>query len=72
MARNRASMREGPLAELFRRTEAAQRAQEGAGEELPFEDEKTVERPPVDDHRQRVALEETVEIGRASCRERVL
>ena len=28
MARKRASMREGPLAELFRRTEAAQRAQE--------------------------------------------
>ena len=26
MARNRASMREGPLAELFRATEAAQRA----------------------------------------------
>ena len=32
MARNRASMREGPLAELFRATEAAQRqAQEHAG-----------------------------------------
>ena len=28
MARKRASMREGPLAELFRKTEAAQRAQE--------------------------------------------
>ena len=28
MARNRASMREGPLAELFRATEAAQRQQE--------------------------------------------
>ena len=27
MARKRASMREGPLAELFRATEAAQRAQ---------------------------------------------
>ena len=60
MARKRASMREGPLAELFRRTEAAQRAQEGAAEELPFEDEKTAERQP-DDPRQRAALEETVE-----------
>ena len=27
MARKRATMREGPLAELFRKTEAAQRAQ---------------------------------------------
>jgi cell division protein FtsZ len=61
MARKRASMREGPLAELFRRTEAAQRAQEGAPEELPFEEEQTVERQPVDDPRQRAALEETVE-----------
>src|SRR5262245_20483408 len=35
MARNRASMREGPLAELFRATEAAQRQaeQEGKGTE---------------------------------------
>ena len=31
MARKRASMREGPLAELFRATEAAQRQQEQAG-----------------------------------------
>jgi cell division protein FtsZ len=54
-------MREGPLAELFRRTEAAQRAQEGAPEELPFEEEQTVERQPVEDARQRAALEETVE-----------
>jgi cell division protein FtsZ len=61
MARKRASMREGPLAELFRRTEAAQRAQEGAPEELPLEEEQTVERLPVDDARQRAALEETVE-----------
>ena len=29
MARRRASMREGPLAELFRATEAAQRQAEG-------------------------------------------
>ena len=40
MARKRASMREGPLAELFRRTEAAQRAQEEAASEgaAPAED----------------------------------
>ncbi len=35
MARNRASMREGPLAELFRATEAAQRQAEQAPEEAP-------------------------------------
>ena len=42
MARNRASMREGPLAELFRATEAAQRQASrrartgrGAAEPLP-------------------------------------
>ena len=33
MARKRASMREGPLAELFRATEAAQRQAEQAGSE---------------------------------------
>ena len=32
MARKRASMREGPLAELFRATEAAQRQSEKEGE----------------------------------------
>jgi cell division protein FtsZ len=42
MARNRASMREGPLADLFRATEAAQRQQNGdEQQELP------VEAPPV-------------------------
>jgi cell division protein FtsZ len=35
MARRRASMREGPLAELFRATEAAQRQAEGAPEGTP-------------------------------------
>ena len=35
MARNRASMREGPLAELFRATEAAQRQAEQAPESTP-------------------------------------
>ena len=33
MARKRASMREGPLAELFRATEAAQQQAEQAGSE---------------------------------------
>ena len=53
MARNRASMREGPLAELFRATEAAQRQQEQEGEPAaqasPAEEpqEKTVEHVPV-------------------------
>jgi cell division protein FtsZ len=37
MARNRASMREGPLAELFRATEAAQRQQRHEQQELPTE-----------------------------------
>ncbi len=48
MARKRASMREGPLAELFRATEAAQRQQE-AEPELPEVDEpheSTVEHVP--------------------------
>jgi cell division protein FtsZ len=51
MARKRATMREGPLAELFRKTEAAQRAQEaGADPELP-----------PDDPRAEAALDKTVE-----------
>ena len=41
MARNRASMREGPLAELFRATEAAKRGgkdeQPGQQQQLPTE-----------------------------------
>src|SRR5881396_812321 len=45
MARNRASMREGPLAELFRATEAAQRqAEQGAPADEPHE--STVEHVP--------------------------
>jgi len=51
MARKRATMREGPLAELFRKTEAAQRAQEGGAAEPE---------PPVDP-RAEAALDETVE-----------
>src|SRR5579862_9758117 len=42
MARNRASMREGPLAELFRATEAAQRREQG---EEPQQQEKDREQP---------------------------
>src|SRR4029077_687653 len=43
MARRRASMREGPLAELFRATEAAQKQaeQRGEGEQPPPEDAAT-------------------------------
>src|SRR5690242_15133617 len=54
MARRRASMREGPLAELFRATEAAQRQAEGgpAQEQPPATpaqeepEERTVEHSP--------------------------
>jgi cell division protein FtsZ len=48
MARKRASMREGPLAELFKATEAAQRQQEGVSEPAPTEEphESTVEHVP--------------------------
>ena len=47
MARKRASMREGPLAELFRATEAAQRQAEKEGRSFPGEPlEETVEHPP--------------------------
>jgi cell division protein FtsZ len=50
MARKRATMREGPLAELFRKTEAAQRSQgEGSGA------------APEADPRAQAALDETVE-----------
>jgi cell division protein FtsZ len=57
MARKRASMREGPLAELFRRTEAAQRAQEAEAVEEPATEGVETER----DRREQAALEETVE-----------
>ena len=47
MARKRASMREGPLAELFRATEAAQKQAEKEGRSVPGEPlEETVEHPP--------------------------
>jgi cell division protein FtsZ len=45
MARRRASMREGPLAELFRATEAAQRQAEKEGRELEPEQEQPTPEP---------------------------
>jgi cell division protein FtsZ len=58
MARKRASMRdEGPLAELFRRTEAAQRTQEASAEPEPAKAAPEPDR----ERRERLALEETVE-----------
>jgi cell division protein FtsZ len=55
MARRRASMREGPLAELFRATEAAQKQaeQRGGDEQQPAEDAATAapEAPPEPDER---------------------
>ena len=54
MARKRATMREGPLAELFRKTEAAQRSQQGEAQEP--------EAPPsAEEARAQAALDETVE-----------
>ena len=75
MARKRASMREGPLAELFRATEAAQRGSEGdepVDEPLPpaaeADDQQTLilDAPagaasPALPRREEAALEETVE-----------
>jgi cell division protein FtsZ len=58
MARKRASMREGPLAELFRATEAAQRQAEKEGKAVPGEPlEETVEHPPPTPPRLEVAPE---------------
>ncbi len=74
MARKRASMREGPLADLFRATEAAQRQQGGqppeeepaatAAPEEPEQETAAAEpivTPPVPPATRDVALEETVE-----------
>jgi cell division protein FtsZ len=67
MARKRASMREGPLAELFRATEAAQRAKEGTPEgEEPKDEQQTLvpetkAEEPQPDLREEAALEATVE-----------
>ena len=49
MARKRASMRDGPLADLFRATEAAQKQAEGKPEAEPPSEQE------------RLALDETVE-----------
>ncbi len=57
MARKRASMREGPLAELFRKTEAAQRRQDAPAAEPAQPSEISEE----DARRSQAALEETVE-----------
>ena len=57
MARKRATMREGPLAELFRKTEAAQRAQEDAAPGEPETEPPAAE----EERRAQVAFEETVE-----------
>ena len=56
MARKRASMREGPLAELFRKTEAAQRGQEDEPGSEPAQAQLSEPDP-----RAAAAFEETVE-----------
>jgi cell division protein FtsZ len=62
MARKRASMREGPLAELFRKTEAAQRGQEPeAPAQHAAEPAPAPEPEPEPDPRAEVAFEKTVE-----------
>ena len=65
MARNRASMREGPLAELFRATEAAQRQKDqGAEPEPEAPVEQPAEQTPAPtkrDRRAEAAFEKTVE-----------
>ena len=63
MARNRASMREGPLAELFRATEAAQRQQQSEGEPAEESQPTPAEAapPPESAGRSEAALDETVE-----------
>jgi cell division protein FtsZ len=59
MARKRASMREGPLAELFRRTEAAQRGQDSDAPAQPVDAGDAPQ--PESDRRTQAAFEETVE-----------
>ena len=54
MARKRATMREGPLAELFRKTEAAQRSQGEAA------DAEAAAPEPEPDPRAQAALDTTV------------
>src|SRR5215472_9961267 len=62
MARRRASMREGPLAELFRATEAAQKQAEQSGEgEKPPEDAATAAPAPAETEAPTEPDERTVE-----------
>jgi len=63
MARKRASMREGPLAELFRATEAAQRGKKGEPEQPPEAAADPTAEPSAvpPDRRREAALEATVE-----------
>jgi cell division protein FtsZ len=63
MARKRASMREGPLAELFRATEAAQRSKQGEPEQPQEATSDRAEGPTAEpsDRRREAALEATVE-----------
>jgi hypothetical protein len=65
MARKRASMREGPLAELFRATEAAQR-----GQTEPDTAASAVEPEPVvpDSPAETAATESQLPLGAASRR----
>ena len=65
MARKRASMREGPLAELFRATEAAQRAQDPSDPALPPSD-RSPAAPPADEQKTRVADSAAVKRERAT------
>ena len=69
MARRRASMREGPLAELFRATEAAQRQaeREAAGETSPQTPEESA---PVEPHEETVEHVPTFERSAALRRRR--
>ncbi len=60
MARNRASMREGPLAELFRATEAAQR-QQGEGPADESTPDQPAKEPAADDPSAEAVLDKTVE-----------
>jgi cell division protein FtsZ len=61
MARKRASMREGPLAELFRATEAAQRHGEAVAPEQQHAPEPAAETRTEPEERRYEPLEETVE-----------
>ncbi|HEY7732344.1 MAG TPA: cell division protein FtsZ [Gaiellaceae bacterium] len=66
MARKRASMREGPLADLFRATEAAKRAAESQQPDRPDEpavppEEQQTQLLPPPERREEASLEATVE-----------